>query len=100
MNINAKRCLYISLYHCFFSLLITCLSLYIVSRQLQGEALLDELSQVLGIINIVLLSPSYWLYEGASGTSQWLLFIANSIVWGIALELLIIRLHTPRNHYY
>lgn len=95
-----KRFIYLSLYHFFLSLLITCFSMYIVSRQLQGELLLDELSQVLGAINIFLLSPSYWLYDKASGAGQWLLFVTNSLVWGIALELLIARLHTRRNHYH
>ena len=97
---NTKRFICLSLYHFFLSLLITCFSMYIVSRQLQGELLLEDLSQVLGVINIVLLSPSYWLFERASGALQWGLFIANSFVWGIGLELLIARLHTPRSYYH
>jgi uncharacterized membrane protein len=97
---KAKRCLCLSLYHFFLSLLVTCFSMYIVSRQLNGEVLLEGLNQVLGVINIILLSPSYWLYERLNGNYQWLLFAANSLVWGIALELLIARLHTRKQRHY
>lgn len=96
---HIKRGLCLSLYHFFLSLLVTCFSMYVVSRQLNGEFLLEGLSQALGVINIILLSPSYWLYEHLSGAYQWLLFTANSLVWGIALELLITKLHTRRKYF-
>ncbi len=97
---KTKRFLCLSLYHFFLNLLVTCFSIYVVSRQLNGESLLNSLSHVLGIINIILLSPSYWLYEHLSNTYQWMLFASNSLIWGIALELLIARLHTPKRHYH
>ncbi|MFG0320227.1 MAG: hypothetical protein ACF8XB_23340 [Planctomycetota bacterium JB042] len=90
--------------HLLATLGLLVVSIGLTLREFDAEApsrLLSAASTTCGAVAGALLLPGRWIWEtcgspNAPDVLEWLLFVANSLIWGVAGAVALRRLRVPR----